>query len=204
MSVGVLTEKVTSLETNCYTVFQNNVGFVIDPGAEADVIYNKAVEKGIKIEAILLTHGHFDHVGAVSDLQKLTGAKIYISNNDAELANSFKNLSFALGGVMTKFTADVLVKEGEYEVAGMSVRVIETPGHTSGGVCYLTDGKLFSGDTLFCLSYGRTDFPTGDFESLKTSIIGKLFTLDDCDVYPGHGETTRLEYEKKNNPILYD
>lgn len=204
--MNVFTVHVTPLQTNCYIVQQDDRAFVIDPGSNAEGIVSKACQLGAKIEAILLTHGHFDHSGAVFELKERTGASVYVSENDLKLANSIKSLSFALGGKVKKFDADCIVQDGEeYQIAGMSVKVIATPGHTSGGVCYIVKDCLFSGDTLFELSYGRTDFPTGNFSDLKNSICKKLFELNgDYTVYTGHGESTTLEYERKNNPINFD
>lgn len=195
--------QVTSLQTNCYLVENDGEGIVIDPGADAETIFKKAQEDGVKIVAIMLTHGHFDHAGGVSDLKALTNAKIYVSKEDEELANSIKSLSFALGGTMKKFSADKYVSDGEkLTVAGLDFAVIATPGHTSGGVCYDFGDILFTGDTLFELSFGRTDFPTGNSEELKNSIVNKLFLLDgDKDVLPGHGESTTLNFERQYNPI---
>lgn len=203
----IITTKVTSLYTNCYLVVNGSEAFVIDPGADARIIFEKAEERNVKITAILLTHGHYDHVGGVQDLKELTGAKIYISESDFALSNSYKNLAFAFGQgcSLKKFDADVFVTDGTYEIAGLAVKVISTPGHTAGGVCYIVGTDLFSGDTLIELSYGRTDFPSGDFSALKQSIITKIFGLDgDFVVHTGHGESTTLNFERKNNPILYD
>ncbi len=203
--MNVTTIVVGPLDTNCYLLSENGNGIVIDAGFEADRILETAKNLNVKITSILLTHGHYDHVGAVAELVRKTGAKTYISEKDFALANSYKNLGFSFGCVTEKFDADVLVSEGEYDVDGMPVQVIETPGHTEGGVCYIIDDALFSGDTLFNCSYGRTDFPTGDYGALKKSITEKLFGLDrDMKVYTGHGAPTELFKEKRTNPINFD
>lgn len=203
--MNVTTIVVGPLDTNCYLLSENGNGIVIDAGFEADRILETAKSLNVKITSILLTHGHYDHVGAVAELVRKTGAKVYISEKDFALANSYKNLGFSFGCVTEKFDADVIVSEGEYDVDGIPVKVIETPGHTEGGVCYIIDGALFSGDTLFNCSYGRTDFPTGDYGALKKSIIEKLFGLDrDMKVYTGHGAPTELFKEKRTNPINFD
>ena len=123
--------------------------------------------------------------------------------DDVHLISSFKNLAFYSGKTVDKFLPDVTVSGGEtLNVAGLDVRVIHTPGHTEGGVCYIVGDAIFSGDTLFELSYGRTDFPTGDFAKLKNSIVNKLFTLkENYTVYPGHGNPSTLDFERDNNPI---
>lgn len=203
--MNVTTIVVGPLDTNCYLLSENGNGIVIDAGFEADRILEIAKSLNVKITSILLTHGHYDHVGAVAELVRKTGAKVYISREDFALANSYKNLGFSFGCVTEKFDAYVLVSEGEYNVDGIPVKVLETPGHTEGGVCYIIDGALFSGDTLFNCSYGRTDFPTGDYGALKKSIIEKLFGLDrDMKVYTGHGAPTELFKEKRTNPINFD
>lgn len=196
---------VGPLDTNCYLISENGNGIVVDPGFDADRILETATNSGVKIASILLTHGHYDHVGGVAEIVRKTGAKVYIGEKDYALANSYKNLGFSFGCITEKFDADVLLKEGEYFVDGLSVKVIETPGHTAGGVCYQIENALFSGDTLFCCSYGRTDFPTGDYSTLKKSITEKLFAIDrDLTVYTGHGNSTELFKEKRTNPINFD
>lgn len=196
---------VGHLDTNCYLISENGNGIVVDPGFDADRILETATNSGVKITSILLTHGHYDHVGGVAEIVRKTGAKVYIGEKDYALANSYKNLGFSFGCTTEKFDADVLLKEGEYLVDGLSVKVIETPGHTAGGVCYQIENALFSGDTLFCCSYGRTDFPTGDYSALKKSITEKLFAIDrDLTVYTGHGNSTELFKEKRTNPINFD
>ena len=107
---------------------------------------------------------------------------------------------------MEHFTPDVTVSGGEtLDVAGIAVKVMHTPGHTAGGVCYIAEDCIFSGDTLFELSYGRTDFPTGSFKELKNSIVNKLFALKgDYKVFPGHGAPTTLQFEREHNPVLTD
>lgn len=203
--MNIVTIVVGPLDTNAYLVENNGTGIIIDPGFETDRILEIAKNVSVKISAVLLTHGHYDHIGGVAEIVRKTGAKVYISEKDFAIANSYKNLGFSFGCTTEKFDADVLVKEGEYDVDGINVKVVETPGHTSGGVCYMIGDVLFAGDTLFRASYGRTDFPTGNYGELKKSITEKLFAIDDdLTVYTGHGPSTTLFFEKKTNPINFD
>lgn len=220
----IITFQTTQLETNSYLVINGSRAFVVDPGGDADKIALRAEENGALIEAVLLTHAHFDHIGGVSRLTMLCGEEIqaveelkrqesrkrsrvcvFMHREDAEFINSYKNLAFSVDARVESFTPDVLLCGGEtLNIAGLEVKVLHTPGHTPGGVCYLTENSLFTGDTLFSMSYGRTDFPGGDFKALKNSIVNKIFRLTgDLAVYPGHGDATTVLKEKTGNPILY-
>lgn len=201
----IITFHTTELETDTYLVLNGARAFVVDPGADADKIAAAAKNAGAVIENVLLTHAHFDHIGAAAELQR-RGALIVMHRDDVPLVASFKNLAFYTGKTVDKFVPDVTISGGEtLDVAGISVKVIHTPGHTAGGVCYVAEDSIFSGDTLFELSYGRTDFPTGSFKDLKNSLINKLFALKgDYKVYPGHGNPTTLAFEREHNPILHD
>ena len=200
-----ITFHTTALETNTYLAINGERAFVVDPGADADKILAAAEAEGAKIEWVLLTHAHFDHIGGVAELQR-AGAQVVLHRDDFGIASSFKNLAFYAGVKVEKFVPDVTVSGGEtLDVAGIKVRVIHTPGHTAGGVCYVADDVIFTGDTLFELSYGRTDFPTGSFKELKNSVLNKLFVLPgDYRLLPGHGAPTTLAFEREHNPILTD
>ena len=200
----ISTIEVGTLQTNCYVVSQNGVAFIVDPGAEAQAVKEYCDGHSLTVEAILLTHGHYDHSGAVKELQSLTGAKIYATKDCNLLANSMKSLAFAFGATVNKFTTDVIIEDGDNITIGdMKVAVLSTPGHTQGGVCYIVEDCIFSGDTLFRTSYGRTDLPTGDAKILEKS-IKKLFALDgEYKVYPGHGASTTLDTERKHNIINF-
>lgn len=200
-----ITFHTTALETNTYLALNGERAFVVDPGADADKILAAAEAEGAKIEWVLLTHAHFDHIGGVAELQH-AGAQVVLHRDDLGIVSSFKNLAFYAGVKVEKFLPDVTVSGGEtLDVAGVKVRVIHTPGHTAGGVCYVADDIIFTGDTLFELSYGRTDFPTGSFKELKNSVLNKLFVLPgDYRLLPGHGAPTTLAFEREHNPILTD
>ena len=200
-----ITFHTTALETNTYLALNGERAFVVDPGADADKILAAAEAEGAKIEWVLLTHAHFDHIGGVAELQR-AGAQVVLHRDDLGIVSSFKNLAFYAGVKVEKFLPDVTVSGGEtLDVAGVKVRVIHTPGHTAGGVCYDAADVIFTGDTLFELSYGRTDFPTGSFKELKNSVLNKLFALPgDYRLLPGHGAPTTLAFEREHNPILTD
>ena len=201
----IITLHTTMLETGTYVVINGGRAFVVDPGADAERIIAAAEAEGAKIEWVLLTHAHFDHIGAAAALQR-EGAQIVLHRDDVKLIKSFQNLSVLAGVKVEHFTPDVTVAGGEtLDVAGVSVKVIHTPGHSAGSVCYVAGDVIFSGDTLFALSYGRTDFPTGSFAQLKNSVVNKLFALEgDYKVLPGHEGPTTLDYERAHNPILTD
>lgn len=195
-------------QTNCYFVYEEGSSRVIvfDPADKGDYIFNGLKEKGFTVEAILLTHGHFDHIWGVEQLRELSGAKVYAYEGEKELCEDASlNVSKGAGRACT-IKADEYVKDGkEITAAGISCRLIATPGHTGGSCCYYfeDDKILISGDTLFQESVGRTDLPTGSMSMLVRSVKEKLLPLpEEVKVYPGHGESTTIGYEKKYNPFL--
>ena len=156
--------------------------------------------------AILLTHGHFDHILGVKELQAATGAKTYLLKEEVSLSSDpEKNLS-GWSGTQVSLLPDVEVSDGEVlTLASITFKVLATPGHTDGSCCYYIeeDGVVFCGDTVFLESVGRTDFPTGSGSKLLNSVREKIFTLpDDVKLYPGHGDATSVEHEKKYNPFF--
>lgn len=199
--------EVGGLATNCYIVWceKTKQAAVIDPGGDAPAILAIVRENGLTVKAIINTHGHADHIGAVNAIRQATGAPLLIHAADADLlTSSFRNLSTYIGPGITCAPADQLLKEGDTVTFGtVSLTVIETPGHTPGGICLKGDGVLFSGDTLFAESIGRTDFPGGSYSQLIINIKEKLMLLpDDCKVYPGHGPDTTIGWERKMNPFI--
>lgn len=206
LKIGRLTLGVC--QTNCYFVYLEGQSDVIffDPADKGDYIYEAMKEKGFSVAGILLTHGHFDHIWGSKRLRELSGAKIYAYEEEKALCeDAVKNVSEQAGRAYT-VEADVYLKDGEeLTIAGMTCRLIATPGHTAGSCCYYfeEDGMLISGDTLFQESVGRTDFPTGSMSAIVHSIKERLFVLpDDTKVYPGHGDVTDIGMEKKYNPFV--
>ena len=193
--------------TNCYVLWDENSleAAVIDPGAEDRRILDIIEENKLKVEYILLTHGHFDHLGGVNQVKASTGAKVFIHEEDADcLTTPMRNLSVLAGMKLELEPAEGLLSENEaIHLGELNIRVIHTPGHSKGGVCFLVEDTLFAGDTLFNTSIGRTDFADGDLDELLGNISSKIFVLnDDIKVLPGHGENTTVGYEKKHNPFL--
>lgn len=194
------------LETNCYllTNSRTRAVVVIDPADEARRIVERIEKRSLKPEAILLTHGHFDHIGAVSALCRRFPVPVLASAPEEEiLLDTEKNLSAFYSGSLTIQADRLLADQEELQLAGFQIRVLHTPGHTAGSVCYYLpqEGILFSGDTLFRGSVGRTDFPTGSMGRLHESLHATLFSLPaGTMVYPGHGEETDIGYERRYNP----
>lgn len=205
LKIGKIT--LGSCATNCYFVYREGETEVLffDPADQGEYLYQVLQQKGFRVGAILLTHGHFDHIWGAQKLRALSSAKIYAyKEEEAVLSDANLNISEMAGRACT-LKPNVYLEDGqEIELLGMKIQVIATPGHTEGSCCYYFEeaGMLVSGDTLFQESVGRTDFPTGSFSKLIRSIKEKLFVLpDEVKVYPGHGEATTIAYEKMHNPF---
>ena len=192
------------IEVNCYLVSTDKAAVVIDPGYRSSEVLEFLDGAKDKERLILLTHCHFDHIGFADELSEITDTKIAIGEKDAfALSDNFVNLSAPFGAPLSPFDADILLSDNqEVSVGDITFKVIHTPGHTVGGVCYLCGDIMFSGDTLFNGSIGRTDFPGGDFSVLSAS-IKKLYSLpDDTVLLSGHGEQTTILNEKRYNPFV--
>ena len=201
---------VGPIQTNCYFLYREDTKecLIIDPGYEADKIEAYVQKKQLHVAGILLTHGHFDHITAADEVRKKFQTKIYASGKEKELmADPRMNVSVMMGESVS-LKADVWLEDGqELEMLGETMRCILTPGHTGGGMCFYFSkaGMLFSGDTLFQESVGRTDFPGGSMSEIVRSIREKLFVLPDAvQVYPGHGLMTSIKNEKMFNPFAVE
>ena len=203
----IIAMEVGVIGTNCYVVIneEQKKGVVIDPGGDADQILEKIKQKGITIEAIFLTHGHSDHIMAVDEVRGVTGAKVYISEADADmLTKASSNLSVYMGAGREFKAADEFLIDGEtITAAGLKFQVVATPGHTKGGICLLCGDTVFCGDTIFSESIGRTDLPGGSYSQILHSIKTKIMVLpDEMKLLPGHGPATTIGWERRRNPFL--
>ena len=201
----IISKVLGALQTNCYFVINGSQAIIIDPGAQPSVIKKVIDENKLTVTHILLTHGHSDHIGAVGEIKDCTGAKICIHADDADmLTDPKKNLSVYMGEPYTTYKADIILRDGdEFEAAGMRVKVIHTPGHTPGGVCYIIENEMFTGDTLFNMSIGRADFPGSSPEALDNSVVNVLGKIEkNYRVYPGHGPASALQQEQLMNPYM--
>ena len=207
MNIEIKMMVLGPVQTNCFFLINEDTKelLIIDPADRAQGIIDWIQSEGLKPVAILLTHGHFDHIMAAEELKKEWGVKICACEKELEvLRDSKKNLMMDYYRKDYTLEPDLTVCDGEtFEAAGVTWKVIETPGHTIGSCCYYIESEdlLFAGDTLFRTSYGRVDLPTGDAMSMLAS-VKKLLTLPETvKVYPGHMGVTSIEYEKKHNPL---
>lgn len=202
--LNIHTLTLGAYQTNCYIVHDSTSTSccIIDPGYEADTILKKITSLGLTVEAILLTHGHFDHVGAVEEIVEKTGCRLWMRESDwSQPIDPMTTYFYPLANC--DFTEVFFCEEQEEITAGgVTFLCLETPGHTWGSVCYLCEGAIFSGDTLFAGSCGRVDLPGGDSNAMQNS-LARLATLEGrYTVYPGHGCSTTLAQEKQYNPYM--
>ena len=204
----ILALPLGAFQTNCYIVAEEETGeaLVFDPGSNGDELVAFIEKEGFKPKAVVLTHGHLDHIGGVQAIIDAFRIPVYMHEADVPmLTDPDLNRSILMPPHIVVKVDDLrLLNEGDTLTCGkLTFRVLETPGHTPGGICFYTDGFVIAGDTLFNGSIGRTDFPGGDYDTLIDAIRTKLYTLpDDTEVYPGHGPATQIAYEKTSNPFV--
>ncbi|MDI6890714.1 MAG: MBL fold metallo-hydrolase [Thermodesulfovibrionales bacterium] len=199
---------VGPLEANCFIIADENTreALVIDPGDEPDRILDLITENNFKIKYIVCTHAHFDHVGAVPEIKKETGAKIVIHRDELDIYERTRDLAALWGYELDPLPEpDMFVSEGDkLEIGDLRLEVLHTPGHSPGGICLYGEGILITGDTLFAGSVGRTDFYGGDVEKLKKSFKRLMSLLDKVKVLPGHGPESTIGQERANNSFSYE
>lgn len=199
-------QQVGQLMTNCYIVWDEHTknAAVIDPGDDGAYLADCLKKNGLTLQYILLTHGHFDHIGGVAAVKVATGAKVVISAEDAPmLTSSRKSLAAFSFLSQAPAQADILVQDGDTVTLGNTAfTVLATPGHTPGGVCYIAGDCIFSGDTLFFCSCGRTDFPGGNSREIMDSLQKLAALPGDYTVYPGHDRFSTLNFERQHNPYM--
>ncbi len=200
MTIHTLT--LGDYQVNCYIVAEGSACVLIDPGYDPDTVLAKIAQLGLSVEAILLTHGHFDHVGAVEAIWEATGCALWMSESDwSQFPNPVTARLYPLANC--DFTEVHFCEEGEIiRAAGLLFDALSTPGHTWGSMCFRCGDALFTGDTLFAGSMGRTDLPGGDRRAMADSLERLKELEGDFDLYPGHGPATTLAWEKKTNPYL--
>lgn len=208
---GIIVEQlpVGMMEVNCYLVYEadSRKGIIVDPGDEGSHILHRVEDLGLKIDQIVLTHGHGDHIGAVEYIQKRLEVEIAVGRADASmLRDASINLSQNLGISIELREADVLLAEGDTVAVGEhKLTVIETPGHTLGGISLVGEGFVISGDLIFAGSIGRVDLPGGNYDTIINAIKTKILPLGDhYIIYPGHGPKTSVLQEKTFNPFLIE
>ena len=202
-------QKITNPEDaqNAYVIWQEgeHSAIVIDPSLQIKNILYFLQEEALTCTAILLTHGHFDHIAGVEELRKQSGAPVYIHKNDAPmLIDSTKNGSAIMSKkpLLLQPAEQLFLGDQQLLLCGLQVFAMHTPGHTVGSMCYRIENALFSGDTLFYLSIGRTDLPSGSEQDMHASLLRFRELEEDYEVYPGHAQSTQLSFEIANNPFL--
>ena len=202
----IITMNLGELDTSCYLlVSDEGNAAMIDPAGECDKIVEELSKNSVVLTKILLTHGHFDHTGAVAELKEITGAKVYIhADDECMLSDTIKNVAYLAPGFEYKpFEADVLLSGGDMIFLDeLEISVMHTPGHTKGSVMYFVNNSVFTGDTIFEGSVGRTDFYSGDIKAQRETLKRISALKENYTLYPGHGGATTLEDEKKYNMYL--
>jgi hydroxyacylglutathione hydrolase len=206
VALAVDTYSLGPIQTNCYLVRRERgapEAVVVDPGADAATLRLELARVGATCAAILITHGHFDHLGAVADLAEASGAPVYMPEGERELLERYSEYA-PVGFPGRPYTADHLLQGGEtLELAGISFEVVPIPGHSPAHLAYAADGSLFSGDLLFAGSVGRVDLPGADWDTLLDSVRTLADRFDAATtIYPGHGGPTTLGRELERNPFL--
>ncbi|MGB9892167.1 MBL fold metallo-hydrolase [Thermodesulfovibrio yellowstonii] len=201
--------EVGPLFVNCYIIYDERTkeAVVIDPGDEPDLILDFIKEENLNLKYILCTHGHFDHIGSVKELRDETGAKVVLHEKDIEIYRNSPQIAMQFFGIEIEPQPepDILIKNGEILNTGnVQLTVIHTSGHSPGSVCFYTDGYIFTGDTLFAGSVGRTDIIGGSMNELLNSLKKIASLPDETIVFPGHGPKTKIGIEKKTNPFYHE
>ena len=202
--INIHTLPLGSYQTNCYIVYDETAKScaVIDPGYTPERVLDFVGKLGLTVDAVLLTHGHFDHVGGVETIVKATNCALWMRESDyTQFKNPQNDFFYPIHDC--GFTEVRFCEEGEQiHAGGLTFTALETPGHTWGSVCYLCEDALFSGDTLFAGSCGRTDLPGGDRQTIMLSLERLAEIEGNYTVYPGHGESTTLAKEREQNPYM--
>lgn len=197
---------VSVMQTNCYIVTDEKTGFsaVIDPGAMTSDLKSEILKLKDNLKYIILTHGHFDHIGAVNEIKNLANAEVIINKTEEDfLSDDRLNLSYMFDAPLSPVKPDILLNDNaEFMLGQTKIKMIETPGHTCGSACFIADDIIFTGDTVMKGTIGRTDFPTGSYAQMKSSLKRLMELKGDYVMFCGHGEDTTLNNEKQTNVYL--
>jgi hydroxyacylglutathione hydrolase len=201
--------EVGPLFVNCYVLYDKDTkeAVVIDPGDEPDLILDFVKEEGLSVKYIICTHGHFDHIGAVKEIKEQTGAKIILHEKDLEIYRNSPEVAVQFFGIEidSQPEPDEFIKDEELLTIGyINLKIIHTPGHSPGSISIYTDGYIFTGDTLFAGSVGRTDLIGGSMQALFNSLKKIASLPDETVVLPGHGPKTKIGIERKTNPYYHE